>query len=581
MASRIIRTAFILGAGLGLRLRPLTEKCPKPLLPVGGRPLITYAMEHLQGIGITRFIINTHHCPESYRQAFPDNQWQGLPVVFRYEKMLLDTGGGLKNIEDLIMNDEQIIVYNGDVLTNLPLEPLIADQNQGGSEVTLALRSSGPLCNVAIRDNGDVCDLRHTLGTPGERLCQFTGIYVMQKSLLQRIKVGGIESIIEVWLRIIRDAEGSIRGKVIDDGIWYDLGTIEEYEHIRGQWPLWQSKSSIDGPPKAGIPFIRKSLGLGRYTLVHCNAIKRGGSDRLFYRCQINHHTFIFMRYGTARQENALYTNISRGLKYIGIRVPDVIAHDPQMRFILMEDLGKQDLWSLRSAPWPVRKSLYCDTLAMAARLHNVVLEDFPGSIENLQPAFGPDLYRWERDYFREYFIHGVCNISMSNQFAAELEDELNTIAAHLMNTPVCLIHRDLQSQNIMIHHGKTFWIDFQGMRLGSRFYDLASLLYDPYVLFTDEQRVELLRFYFGQVRIGIQEPEYMTMFHEAAVQRLMQALGAYGYLGIQQGKQSFLLHIPQALDYLKQVASCVGLSRILKLISECRDKIRVSPQNS
>ncbi|MFO7568460.1 MAG: sugar phosphate nucleotidyltransferase, partial [Smithellaceae bacterium] len=66
MSTKPIKTAFILGAGLGTRLRPLTENMPKPLLPVGGRPIITYAMEHLRAAGVLRFIVNTHHCAEKY-----------------------------------------------------------------------------------------------------------------------------------------------------------------------------------------------------------------------------------------------------------------------------------------------------------------------------------------------------------------------------------------------------------------------------------------------------------------------------------------------------------------------------------
>ncbi|HQP25897.1 MAG TPA: sugar phosphate nucleotidyltransferase, partial [Smithellaceae bacterium] len=73
-----INTAFILGAGLGTRLRPLTENTPKPLLPIGGRPIITYAMEHLREAGVKRFIVNTHHCAQKYAEAFPEGSWQGI-----------------------------------------------------------------------------------------------------------------------------------------------------------------------------------------------------------------------------------------------------------------------------------------------------------------------------------------------------------------------------------------------------------------------------------------------------------------------------------------------------------------------
>ena len=120
-----IRTAFILGAGLGMRLRPLTEECPKPLLPVGGRPLITFAMDHCLTAGVERIIVNTHHCPAAYERAFPEKRWRGRPILFSHEPVLLDTAGGLKNIEDLLSADETLLVYNGDILSDLPLERLL------------------------------------------------------------------------------------------------------------------------------------------------------------------------------------------------------------------------------------------------------------------------------------------------------------------------------------------------------------------------------------------------------------------------------------------------------------------------
>ena len=125
MKRRRLKTAFILGAGLGKRLRPLTEGCPKPLLPLGGRPIITYAMDHLLSVGVDRFIVNTHHCSEAYREKFPDATWRGRSIIFRHEPMLLDTGGGLKNIEDLLAGDEAILCYNGDVIARFPLEGLV------------------------------------------------------------------------------------------------------------------------------------------------------------------------------------------------------------------------------------------------------------------------------------------------------------------------------------------------------------------------------------------------------------------------------------------------------------------------
>lgn len=233
MQNKQIITAFILGAGLGTRLRPLTENTPKPLLQIGGKSIISYAMQHLRTAGVKRFIVNTHHCPEKYKEAFPENNWKGIPITFRHEPALLDTAGGIKNIEDLIGEDERIIVYNGDIITNMPIEMLIRKHFKLKTSVTLALRSQGPLLNVNIDDNGYVCDMRHILKNQGAKSCLFAGIYIVEKSFLNRLQQGKVESIVIPLVKMIKENPRSLGGAVIDDGYWHDLGTIEEYEKLK------------------------------------------------------------------------------------------------------------------------------------------------------------------------------------------------------------------------------------------------------------------------------------------------------------------------------------------------------------
>lgn len=228
-------TAFLPGAGLGTRLRPLTEHCPKPLLPLGGKPMICHAMDNLIALGVKRFIVNTHHAAHAYAEEFPQGCYRGVPVKFVHEPVLLDTGGGLKNIESLLSpNDKTLLVYNGDIFANLDLKKLVSEHLRSQALATLLLKTDGN-GNVNFRDDpenplcGNIEDLRDRLGNTGTRHCLFTGIYCISKAFLDEIPAQKIESVVEAFLRVIARGKGKIRGVVDDAGTWRDLGTREEY----------------------------------------------------------------------------------------------------------------------------------------------------------------------------------------------------------------------------------------------------------------------------------------------------------------------------------------------------------------
>ena len=226
-----INTAFVLGAGLGTRLRPLTDNRPKPLLPLGGRPMITFAFDHLIAAGINRIIVNTHHCAERYRDEFTDSQWRGVPLIFRHEPDLLETGGGIKNIEDLA-GQEALLVYNGDILSSLPLQKLISHHSEKSNEVTLALRSSGGPLHIGMGSDGLVGDIRGMLGAGGLATFLFTGIYIVEPQFFSRLTPRKKESVVPIFLDMIRE-HARLGGVVLDSGRWEDVGTPEVYHQLR------------------------------------------------------------------------------------------------------------------------------------------------------------------------------------------------------------------------------------------------------------------------------------------------------------------------------------------------------------
>jgi aminoglycoside/choline kinase family phosphotransferase len=105
-------------------------------------------------------------------------------------------------------------------------------------------------------------------------------------------------------------------------------------------------------------------------------------------------------------------------------------------------------------------------------------------------------------------------------------------------------------------------------MRFGSFFYDLGSLLYDPYVFFTDDERLELLRYYYRLSSPGFDWPEFQDLFWAAAAQRLMQALGAYGFLGLKRGRQEFLTHVANGLTNLIDASTRAKSLPLLKRLA-------------
>ncbi|MFP4353206.1 MAG: sugar phosphate nucleotidyltransferase [Puniceicoccaceae bacterium] len=229
-----VRTAFLPSAGLGKRLRPLTEHLPKPLLPVDGEPMIVHAMRHCRDAGVERFIVNTHYLAEAFEVAFPEHEWEGLPIEFVHESVRLETGGGLKNIELLLDPGAPLVVYNSDILTDFPLAPFFEEHfAMGRPYVTLAASRKGPDLHLVADERARLrgVDRRRRAGS-GERF-QFLGVAVVEPAFLRFLGAGVVESVVHGWSRAIAEDPDSIRLHEVEAGRWTDVGTLAAYETAR------------------------------------------------------------------------------------------------------------------------------------------------------------------------------------------------------------------------------------------------------------------------------------------------------------------------------------------------------------
>lgn len=303
--------------------------------------------------------------------------------------------------------------------------------------------------------------------------------------------------------------------------------------------------------------------------------LDKGGSGRIYYRIDLGGQSLIFAKYNDHREENRHFVDIARFLERCGVQVPKIFHHDPAEGLIWLQDLGPEDLWSFRDSDWSVRRSLYASALRQVARLHahgTRLLQEHP---LRLQLEFDETLYLWEQEYFFEHGVRGVFGLDSPEVQHLAASPALQELARSLAELPRCLVHRDFQSQNILIHEATAWLIDFQGMRHGLPHYDVASLLYDPYVNLTEEERAELVQVY-RQAAESEGVPlsgDFDRVLLGCAAQRLMQALGAYGFLGLKCGRPAFLRHVPNAKKSLRQVlVRLEGLEPVVHLLDHARE---------
>ena len=221
--------AFILAAGLGTRLAPLTDILPKPLVPVFHKPLLTFALESVIAAGFGEIAFNTHHLPGAFASEFGlEPAYRGRKLRVFHEPLLLDTGGGIRNARPGL-GGETFLVYNGDILADMPLKALLERHRGSGAIATLLLRPGGGKANVLFDPAaGEIRDLRGELGAAEGAPVVYSGIALFEQGIFDWIPSEGPYSVVDALITAMK-AGNKVGGMLVEQGLWIDLGTPASY----------------------------------------------------------------------------------------------------------------------------------------------------------------------------------------------------------------------------------------------------------------------------------------------------------------------------------------------------------------
>ena len=289
--------------------------------------------------------------------------------------------------------------------------------------------------------------------------------------------------------------------------------------------------------------------------------ISADGSDRQFDRILFKGHTAVkILPLDTeiGLMEARSFFNIGKHLFCAGLPVPELYDFDEITGMVIVEDIGDSLLYDIICNYQKQHKGdsiyrLYQDAVIL---LHDFQARGTPGF--DVSWCFDTSCYHggfaWEREafYFLKSFLHDYLGVEPGTEVIDELRGLSNRV--DIMYTEPCLMHRDFQSRNIMLYQDILKVIDFQGARFGPWGYDLASMLYDPYVMLSEEIRMELFNFYLdisSARAFPLLNSEPLTAFFVTALLRTLQVLGAFAFLGMKKNREFFIRFIPPALRNL------------------------------
>jgi aminoglycoside/choline kinase family phosphotransferase/GTP:adenosylcobinamide-phosphate guanylyltransferase len=568
--------AMILAAGLGTRLLPLTEKRPKPLFPILGRPLIDILIRRLESTGCEAVIINTHHLAHLIDE-FVKAQAYSIPVVTRHEPTILGTGGAIKNVEDF-WDDKPFLVVNGDICTNIDLLKVYRFHLNHKYPVTLVVHDYARFNHVWVDSSDHISGFGHTAPCPpvvpvshrgaagrkvdaaNDHQLAFTGIHVLDPKVLSFIPNGSFCNIVDAYCEMIHQGL-TIKGFIARNHYWHDIGTITGYR-----------EATRDALARKALKAVFHEVGSD--SLVW-SKLKGDGSDRTWYRVTLGKDSLIVADHGPCTEakicEADAFAAIGQHLHKRGIPVPRIFAYDRDSGLVAMEDLGDLHLQRVihRAANTEEVVRHYRAVIDLLIRIGVEGAKGFDPAFTYQTPYYDQDLIlERESRYFVEAFVNGYKGLEIRFD---DLKEEFEVLAKRaLASRYTGFLHRDFQSRNILVRNQNYYLIDFQGGRLGPLQYDLASLLIDPYAQLPRTLQLRLLSYYLKRLSdfIAVDADEFLDAYVYCAMNRNLQILGAFGFLTRVKGKKDFEAYIPPAISSLKARLRTIEQSECPKLSS-------------
>ena len=292
------------------------------------------------------------------------------------------------------------------------------------------------------------------------------------------------------------------------------------------------------------------------------------GSRRAYFRLQQGLRTFIVLVSPPDDADFGRFLRITQFYRLMNFPVPMVYCIDDAAHQVVLEDLGDKRLYDLvQTGRDPVLEQ-YRKVIQQLVDLQTRCFQRYQECPDIRSRVFDQDDLLWETGYYTAQYLQGHRGIEYAPEDKADLEALFLELARRVDAQPKSIMHRDFQSQNLMIQFdGTVRVIDYQGSRLGSIYYDLASLLLDPYVMLPDKDVWELLRYYQAKSLNPLPFPEMSRQFLLAGAQRVMQALGAYCFLSRQKGLPQFQAYIEPGEKRLAWVLEHAGWDELRKAL--------------